>query len=117
MPALYTTLVVDDDPHVLAVVAEILAEPGYIVVTARDAYEAIRVLADRHIDLMITDVWMPGCDGVELAVQAKLMRPRLHIMYITGYANEALAQRGRVVPKPVRAAELIKMVKQEMSAR
>ena len=114
---MYTTLIVDDDPQVLNVVAEILAQPGYLVVTAHDAYEAIRILADRHIDLMITDIKMPGLDGVELGVQAKLLRPRLRIIYITGFADAARkAQHGRVVPKPIRAADLIKVVEQEMSA-
>ena len=117
MPALYTTLVVDDEPQVLSIIAQILAQPGYIVVTARDAYEAIRILADRHIDLMITDIRMPGLDGVELGIQAKLMRPRLHIIYITGFADAARnARHGTVIAKPIRAADLIKVVEQELSA-
>jgi CheY-like chemotaxis protein len=117
VPALYTVLVVDDDPLVLDVIAKVLAEPGYVVVTARDGYEAIRTLADRQIDLMITDIMMPGLDGVQLGIQAKLMRPRLHIIYVTGFAEAAKkAQYGKVVEKPVRAAELIKIVRNEMSA-
>jgi len=116
--ALYTALVVDDDPLVLDVVARILADPGYSVVTARDGYEAIRILAERHIDLLITDVKMPGLDGTQLGVQAKLMRPRLHIVYITGFADAARgAQHGKVLEKPVRAAELIRTVQQELARK
>lgn len=114
---LYTTLIVDDDPSVLDVVAGILREPGYNVVTARDGYEAIRILADRHIDLMITDVKMPGLDGVQLGVQAKLMRPRLHIIYVTAFTDAAKgAQYGMVIEKPVRAADLVEIIRREMSS-
>lgn len=117
MARVYTTLVVDDDPLVLDVVARILAEPGYSVVTARDGYEAIRILADRHFDLMIADIKMPGLDGLQLGIQAKLMRPRLHIIYITGFAGAAQkAQYGNVVEKPIHAATLIETVQKEMSA-
>jgi CheY-like chemotaxis protein len=114
---LYTALVVDDDPLVLDVVAQILAAPGYSVLTARDGYEAIRALADRHIDLMIADIRMPGLDGMQLGIQAKLMRPHLHIVYITGFAEAAKkVQYGKVVEKPIRAADLIETIRKEMSA-
>jgi CheY-like chemotaxis protein len=112
-----TVLVVDDEPLVLDVLAESLAVPGYRVVTAREGYEALRVLADRNVDLMITDIKMPGLDGTQLGIQAKLMRPRLHVIYITGFADAAAkARHGRVVEKPIRAAALIETIKQEMSA-
>lgn len=117
MRRLYTTLIVDDDPLVLETVANVLAQPGYAVVTACDGYEAIRILADRHIDLMIADVKMPGLDGTELGMQAKLMRPRLHIIYLTAFADSAQkARHGRVLKKPIRAADLVKIVEQELSA-
>jgi CheY-like chemotaxis protein len=117
MTAVNTTLIVDDDPLVLDVLAQILAEPRYRVLTARDGYEAIRILAERHIDLMITDVRMPGLDGRDLGMQAKLMRPQLHILYITGFAEAAKnARYGKVIKKPIRAAVLIETIKQEMSA-
>jgi CheY-like chemotaxis protein len=80
MPPVYTVLVADDDPSVLEVVAKILREPGYAVLTAHDGYEAIRILADWHIDLMLADIRMPGLDGMQLALQAKVMRPYLHII-------------------------------------
>jgi GntR family transcriptional repressor for pyruvate dehydrogenase complex len=113
----HTVLVVDDDPLVLDVVARILAAPGCTVLTARDGYEAARTLADRNVDLMITDLNMPGFDGVELGIQAKLMHPRLHIIYITGFSDIAQrAQHGRVLQKPVRLADLLETVKNEMLA-
>jgi GntR family transcriptional repressor for pyruvate dehydrogenase complex len=113
----HTVLVVDDDPLVLDVVARILAVPGCTVLTARDGYEAAQTLADRNVDLMITDLKMPGLDGVELGIQAKRMRPHLHIIYITGFSDIAKrAQHGRVLQKPVRLADLLETVKDEMLA-
>lgn len=113
----YTVLVVDDDPLVLDVVARILAAPGCTVVTARDGYEAARTLADRNVDLMITDLKIPGLDGVQLGIQAKLMQPHLRIIYISGFSDIAKrAQYGRVLYKPIRLADLLKTVKNEMLA-
>jgi CheY-like chemotaxis protein len=117
MARAYTILIADDDLLVCQVVANILREPGYTVLTAGDGFEAIRMLADRHIDLLIADVRMPGLDGTQLGLQAKVMRPRLHVMYITGFADSAkMVRNGKVLQKPIRAAELIKTVELEISA-
>ncbi len=75
----------------------VLTEPDYTVLTASDGYEAVRVLADRSVDLLIADVKMPGLSGFELARQAKLMRPTL-------------------LRKPVRAVDLLELVACEMIA-
>jgi two-component system, cell cycle response regulator CpdR len=113
----YTILVVDDDPLVLDVVAKILAAPGCTVLTARDGAEALRTLGERSVELMITDLIMPELDGVQLGIQAKLMHPYLHIIYITGFADIAKRARyGRVLHKPIRLADLIQTVKSEMMA-
>src|SRR5690348_4504896 len=85
MARMYTILITDDDPDVLSVMAAILRAPGYTVLTAPDGYEAIRVLADRHVDLLLTDLRMPGLDGQQLVIQAKVMRPSLHVVYMTGF--------------------------------
>jgi len=111
----YTILVADDDSAVLTVVAAILTEPGYTVLTAQDGYEAIRILAERHVDLMLTDIKMPGLDGVQLGVQAKVMRPHLHVIYLTGYPSETQHARGPVVIKPIRAADLISVIRKELT--
>ena len=116
MSPLYTVLVVDDDPLLLDVVARILAEPGYTVLTAHDGFEAIRTLADRHVDLLIADVKMPGLDGVQLGQQAKVMRPNLHVIYITGLEQPKTPEGSVIVQKPVRAAELIRTIRQKISA-
>jgi CheY-like chemotaxis protein len=113
-----TILFVDDDLDLREVVSAILAEPGYTVLTASDGYEALRVLVDRAVDLLITDVQMPGISGFELARQAKLMRPNLHVIYLSGRASKSDRlgpTYGVLVRKPVRGGELLDMVAHELS--
>ncbi len=116
---MYTILVADDDPSLLTIVAQILAEPGHIVLTASDGFEAVRILGDRHVDLMIADVRMPGLDGLQLGRQARLMRPNLHIIFISGrpLGGEAILEFATLLEKPIRAAALLEAVRTEMTAR
>jgi DNA-binding response OmpR family regulator len=113
MMLLPTILLVEDDDDLRAVVAAILAEPGYTVLTAIDGYHALRVLVDRVVHLMITDVLMPGISGFELARQAKLMRPRLHVIYLSGRASKPDRLGpiyGPLVRKPVRGGDLLALI-------
>jgi CheY-like chemotaxis protein len=107
---LHTILLVDDESELREVVA-VLAEPGHRVLTASDGYEALRVLVERTIGLLITDVKMPGISGFELARQAKLMRPHLHVVYISGSQGATRQTQGptygRVLRKPLRATDLL----------
>ncbi len=70
MSRLHTILLTDDEPDLREVVAETLVEAGYAVLTAADGYDAVRVLSENWVNLLITDVTMPGIDGFELARQA-----------------------------------------------
>ena len=120
MPRPYSILVVDDDPQLLDVYCAALAEVGHAVLPASDGYEAIRILVERYTDLLIADVNMPGLSGLELGAQAKLMRPCINIIYITGYHR--LVERAPkplmslVMRKPVRPAELLTAVEKTMTA-
>lgn len=117
MMPLRTILLVDDDLELRDVVVAILAEPGYTVLTASDGYEALRILVDRSVDLMITDVKMPGISGFELARQAKLMRPNLHVIYVSGHTSTTDRKGptyGVLMHKPVRAGELLEVIEREM---
>jgi CheY-like chemotaxis protein len=117
MMSLRTILLVDDDLELRDVVVAILAEPGYTVLTAADGYEALRVLVERSVDLMITDVKMPGISGFELARQAKLMRPNLHVIYVSGQASGPDRKGptyGVLMHKPVRAGELLEVIEREI---
>jgi DNA-binding response OmpR family regulator len=115
-----TILLVDDDQELREVVLAILAEPGHTVLTASDGYEALRVLVERTVDLLITDVKMPGISGFALARQAKLMRPALHVIYLSGQDSDADRfagpTYGHLVRKPVRASDLLLEVAREIGA-
>lgn len=106
----YTILVVEDETALRDFVLELLASRGFEVLSAADGFEAIRILAERPVDLMFTDIVMPGISGFQLAQQAKLMRPALKVLYTTGYAQEEARQtvrHGRLVRKPLRATEIL----------
>ena len=111
MPGRRTILVVDDEPMVREIAAEHLAEHGYSVLSAADGYEALPLVLEHPIDVLFTDVVMPGLSGFELANRAKLIRPELGIVYATGYGYSAAGRDspryGHVLQKPYRVHELL----------
>jgi two-component system cell cycle response regulator CpdR len=119
MARLDTILIADDDSDLREIIAATLSEPGYAVLTASDGYEAVRVLADNWVNLLITDITMPGIDGFELARQAKVMRPTLQIIYLSGYsvdgAENAGPVYGPVLKKPIRMGDLLAEVNSHLS--
>ncbi len=98
-------MVVDDEPAVRRLVAEMLTRAGYEVVVAASGQEALDCLA-RHADvaLLITDVAMQGIDGLDLARRARDTRPDLAVLYMTGYGEGAVVatgeQRTEMILKP-----------------
>src|SRR5207245_9558507 len=108
---LETILFVDDDPELRAIAAAALAAPGYAIFTASDGYEAIRILADHWVSILITDIKMPGINGFELARQAKLMRPSIQVIYLSGYPVEGARGSGpvygAVLKKPLEMGDLL----------
>ena len=107
-----TILVVDDEAQLRELVAGVLADPDHRVLTAADGYEALRILERQPVDLLLTDVKMPGLNGFELARQARFMHPRMHVIYVSGYHTQPAD--GRVLMKPVRLAELVAEVALEL---
>jgi signal transduction histidine kinase/ActR/RegA family two-component response regulator len=106
-----TVLLVDDDEAVRSTTGMILEAMGYSVVEADSGREALKCLDDDPmIDILLTDVAMPGMNGPELARQVRQLRPVLPIVFFSGYADpDAVAGdaiRQRMVRKPFRAAEL-----------
>jgi PAS domain S-box-containing protein len=95
-----TVLVVDDEPTVRMLVGDTLAELGYRGIEAADSASAMKVLeSDVKIDLLITDVGLPGgMNGKQLADAARKSRPKLKILFITGYAENAAITNGHLEP-------------------
>ena len=83
-------LVVEDDPQVRMLVTVVLEELGYAVDVVGDADAALPILASpRRIDLLVTDVGLPGLNGRQLAEVARQSRPHLPVLFMTGYAEKA----------------------------
>ncbi len=95
-----TVLVVDDDATVRMLIAEVLSENRYRILEASDGPSATRILETRQrIDLMVTDVGLPGgLNGRQLADAARQLRPELKILFITGYAENAVVGNGHLEP-------------------
>jgi PAS domain S-box-containing protein len=94
-----TVLVVEDDPSVRMLVLEVLHELGYRAREAADAKEAMPILtSDQRIDLMVSDVGLPGINGRQLAVMARHHRPELKVLFMTGYAESAAVRSGFLEP-------------------
>jgi two-component system cell cycle sensor histidine kinase/response regulator CckA len=89
-------VVVDDDPHVRSSIARALRQRGYEVLEAGNGPAALELMVDqrRRIDLLVTDVVMPGMDGRELANTARREWPSLQVLYISGYTDDAVVQHG-----------------------
>lgn len=80
-------LIVDDDRTVVRLCQRLLERAGYQVIAVTDPLESIRMIAQREIGLLITDIRMPVMDGFELISQAKQMRPELPVLVMTGFAS------------------------------
>jgi signal transduction histidine kinase len=95
-----TVLIVEDEAGVRLPTKRILAAHGYRVLEACDGMTAL-ALAERHegtIDLLLTDVVMPGMGGAELARRLRMVRPELRVVYMSGYSTEAVATHGILTP-------------------
>ena len=95
-----TVLVVDDEPIVRMLVVETLEEMGYQIFEAGEGMSALKILrSDTNIDLLITDVGLPGgMNGRQIADAARSIRPGLRVIFITGYAENALASKSQLEP-------------------
>jgi PAS domain S-box-containing protein len=110
-----TVLVVEDQDEIRDLMRRVLEEGGYEVLAARHGREAL-VSAQRHegpIDLLVTDVVMPGMSGADVASELSKARPELSVLYVSGYADKDVANRGvrrevdSYLPKPFTGEELL----------
>ena len=105
---------VDDDPAVLFVVERLLSRIGYRLTSFSDPRDALAQLRrePRQVDLLITDLAMPGADGIELAAEVQRMRPEMPVILLSGFVEERTPHEIRqagiraILPKPVSLPEL-----------
>jgi two-component system, cell cycle response regulator CpdR len=101
-----TILIVDDDPGVLEYASNVLEECGYAVLAAPDGATALIMLRNHApIDLLFTDIVMPGLDGVEVARRASEESPGLKVLFTSGYVADVIPA-GRLLKKPYRPRQL-----------
>ena len=122
--SLPSVLVVDDDQLVCSLVARTLTAAGYTVWTAGNAGQARRLLAqlDRRLDILLTDVAMPGGLGPEVVEEVRLAYPHARLVYMSSYSAEKLRGHGvdlkgaAFLPKPFMPAELLAFLRAPASA-
>lgn len=88
-----TILLVDDEPQVVSLVRDMLVREGYTVLGASggaEALEVVRANADKHLDLLLTDIVMPELNGRELADRIREMRPGIKVLYMSGFMKETI---------------------------
>jgi CheY-like chemotaxis protein len=94
-----TVLVVEDEPVIRDLIVDVLQDLGYRALEAADGPSGLKILQSRkRIDLVITDVGLPGLNGRQLADQARERRPGLKVLFITGYAENATLANGFLEP-------------------
>ena len=115
-------LLAEDDDSLRAFLSRALQRAGYEVTACADGDEALKVLDDHQWDLLLTDIVMPGVDGIEVARQAAARQQGLPIMFITGFAAVALAAGDRapagakVLSKPIHLREIVAEVERMVAA-
>jgi PAS domain S-box-containing protein len=119
-------LVVEDEPDVRRMAERILTKGGYNVLSTSGGEEALKIFqgSDQEVDLMLTDVIMPGMLGTELVEQIEAVRPGLGVIFMSGYSHqvlapEALAEQGAAafIEKPFNATELLRTVREMLDSR
>jgi CheY-like chemotaxis protein len=116
-------LVVEDEETVRLLASRILRTRGYRVLEAREAAEAFRLVREHagRIDLLVTDIVMPGMSGPALVERLLAAMPGLRVLYITGYAEEAIERRGALpaggalLEKPFTAQQLADRVRMALA--
>ncbi|MGJ5820628.1 PAS domain S-box protein [Paludibaculum fermentans] len=120
-----TVLVVEDDENVRRTAVDILGHYGYQVLAAASGSEALAMKEafQGHIDMVISDLMMPGMSGTELVQQLRLADPHLKVLYVSGYAGdgihkeELLGAGAHFVPKPYTPDTLLRIVRALLSGR
>ena len=114
-------MVVEDEPDVRALLATMIGSLGYAVVAVEKASDAIEALEQKSMDLVVTDVVLPGgVSGPEFAGQARRLYPDLKIIFMSGYPaggtghNSALNPGDVLISKPFTKAKLSEVIKEAL---
>lgn len=116
-------LLVDDEVHILSALRRSLRREGYLILTAESAAQALGLLAQHPIDLILSDQMMPGMNGLEFLVCARRVRPDTVRLLITGWreavSGETLEALGihALIPKPWDDAELKQTLRSALERR
>ncbi len=118
-----TILYAEDDDAMRRFFEKALEKAGHHVIACADGERALRALkfADGAFDLLLTDIMMPGLDGIELAKQAENLSPGIKIMFITGFAavaknNTRTSRESKVLSKPVHLRQLVSEIERLIAA-
>jgi DNA-binding NtrC family response regulator len=114
---------VDDDQGVLQLAVDILEQAGYHVLTAVNGMAAFEMIEQHpYVALLVTDIEMPQLDGLTLADMAKIRRPQLKVLYMTGFSDAAFVRQkagtlhGSILRKPYRPTQLEAEVHRALTA-
>jgi CheY-like chemotaxis protein len=119
-----TVLLVEDDEMVRDLTSRLLKNWGYTVLVAPDGTDALRQIESYrgHVDLLVTDVVMPGMSGREVARRVVALRPQVKVLYLSGYTDDAIVRHGMLEPgiaflqKPFSADMLARKVREVLDA-
>ena len=114
----------DDDERIRTLEARSLRRLGYTVLPARHGMEAQRLAANypRRIDLLLTDVVMPGMSGKELSAAVVELWPAINVLFMSGYSHDVIVHQGvldegvRLIEKPFSADDLLRKVRDVLDA-
>jgi DNA-binding NtrC family response regulator len=118
-----TVLLAEDEPMLRRVVGVTLRHGGFVVIEAEDGTAGLEILqSDASIDVLLTDVKMPGLNGYQLAEASLSLRPGVKVMLMTGYADEAIPDAIReasipIIRKPFNFDNLASSVRELILAR
>jgi PAS domain S-box-containing protein len=116
-----TVLVVEDEPLVRLLIIDVLGELGYNALEAGDGPSGLRILqSPQRVDLLITDIGLPGLNGRQVADAGRLVRPNLKVLFMTGYAEKAAIAGGfletgmQIITKPFAMGVLAERIRELM---
>jgi len=110
-------IVVDDEEIVLSLICDTLEDEGYDIKTASNGEDALKIIEQDTFDLIISDIRMPGIDGIELIKRTREIQPEIGVIFMTGYANLNSAKNAikqgafDYIMKPFEISEIRKAVK------